>query len=179
MRFLHEHQRGKFKCPHKGCQKEIDKLDVITDFSTFPRETHYACPYCKLKIIMVKKGSQVVEVKTTEQPKVFYLPSENTLEPVQKEEKDTLKITSNENSDEICSDNKTPSDVRESKEKSKEEIDQFSGFQCSYHFGYLCEKNKNDSIPETCFGCPRSIDCMLIEFNKSQESLEEIKKWYF
>ena len=178
MRFLHELQKGKFKCPHKGCEKEFDKLTVITDSSMIPRETHYACPYCNSRLEIVTKDSRVIGVNTTEHTKVFYLPAESTRGVAQMEELNTLENTSNKKSDEKCSDNEMPFGVRESQETPKEKTEQFSEFQCSYHFGYLSEKNKNESIPETCFGCPRSIDCMLSEFNKSQESLTEIKKWY-
>ena len=50
MRFFHEHQNGKLKCPYKGCEKEFDKPTVITDTSIIPRQTHYACPYCMSKL---------------------------------------------------------------------------------------------------------------------------------
>jgi DNA-directed RNA polymerase subunit RPC12/RpoP len=178
MRFLHELQKGKFKCPHKGCEKEFDKLTVITDSSRIPRETYYACPYCNSKLEIGTKDQRVIGVNTIEHTKVFYLPAESTRETAQMEEPNTLEIISNKKSNETCSDNKISFGVHESRKAPKEKTDQFSEFQCSYHFGYLSDKNKNESIPETCFGCPKSIDCMLSEFNKSQESLTEIKKWY-
>jgi len=177
MRFLHNLQKGNFKCPHKGCKREFDKPTVITDSSKIPRETFYACPYCNSKLEIMTKGSQTIGVNTTQHNKVFYLPAEGTHRTAQMEELNTVEIYSNNKTDETCSDNEIAC-MHEDQYTSKEKTDQFSKFQCSYHFGYLGEKNKNESIPETCFECPRSIDCMLSEFNKSRESLTEIKKWY-
>jgi DNA-directed RNA polymerase subunit RPC12/RpoP len=178
MRFLNKLKKGNFKCPHKGCEREFNKPTVITDSYKIPRETHYACPYCNSKLEIVTKDSQAIGVNTAQNPKVFYLPAEGTRGTAQMEEINTVEIHSNKKADETCSDNETPVSVRQSQETPKEKTDQFSNFQCSYHFGYLSEKNRNESVPETCFGCPRSIDCMLSELNKSQESLAEIKKWY-
>jgi hypothetical protein len=178
MRFLHKFQKVRFKCLQKGCEKEFDKLTVITDSSKIPRETHYACPYCMSKFEIATKDSQVIGVNTTERPKVSYLSVESTRGTTQIEDLNNIEITSNKKPDEKYSENEAPFHGSENRETHKEKTDQFSEFQCSYHFGYLNEKNKNVSIPETCFECPRSIDCMLSEFKKSQESLEEIKKWY-
>jgi len=178
MRFLHNLQKGNFKCPHKGCKREFDKPTVITNSSKIPRETYYACPYCHSKLeIVTKDDPQAIGVNTTQHPKVFYLPAEGTHGTPQMEEQNTVEILPNNKTDEKCSDNEIAF-MHENQDTSKEKTDQFSKFQCSHHFGYLGEKNKNESIPETCFECPRSIDCMLSEFNKSQESLTEIKKWY-
>jgi hypothetical protein len=66
-----------------------------------------------------------------------------------------------------------------SKSTDKEQMGSSSGdFQCSYAFGYLSQRDKGEGIPETCFGCPKSIECMLSEYNRSKDSVEEIKKWY-
>ncbi len=65
--------------------------------------------------------------------------------------------------------------------KLQNEVDgkvQSSDSQCQYFFGYLSEKNKGKGVPEACFACPKSIECMLSQHSKSKESLEEIKKWY-
>lgn len=46
--------------------------------------------------------------------------------------------------------------------------------QCQYFFGYLSTKNKEEAVPETCFDCPKSIECMLKEYNSPKKSVEEI-----
>jgi hypothetical protein len=53
-----------------------------------------------------------------------------------------------------------------------------SSSECEYGFGYLSQREKGEAIPSTCVECPKSLDCMLAEYNKSRESVKEIKKWY-
>jgi hypothetical protein len=48
---------------------------------------------------------------------------------------------------------------------------------CQYYFGYLGNRQKNESIPETCLDCPNSLDCMLSK-HELRNSVQEIKKWY-
>ena len=75
MRFFHEHQTGKLKCPYKGCEKEFDKPTVITDTSVIPRQTHYACPYCMSKLEIATQNQKIISVKPTEYPIVFDSPA--------------------------------------------------------------------------------------------------------
>ena len=65
----------KLKCPYKGCEKHFDKPALLTDTTTFPRTTHYACPYCMSKIDILVDNLQVVEVKPTDYPTVFDSPA--------------------------------------------------------------------------------------------------------
>jgi hypothetical protein len=51
-------------------------------------------------------------------------------------------------------------------------------FQCSHYFGFLSEKKEGQEIPETCFECPKSVECLLSRCTKSEESIQEIKQWY-
>ena len=48
---------------------------------------------------------------------------------------------------------------------------------CQYGFGYLAQREK-EAIPDACIPCPRSVDCMLSEYHKSENAVKEIKKWY-
>jgi CxxC motif-containing protein len=178
MRFLHEHQKGKLKCPYKGCEKEFDKPTLTTDSSRIPRETHYACPHCMSNLNIVTKDSKVIGVNAAEQPNGFDLHAKSNRAQAQMHELNTLEITLNEKSGGTGSDYEMPFRVSERRKTPQEKAEQPSEFQCPFHFGYLNVKNKNESVPEKCFECPRSIDCMLSEFKKSQQSLEEIKKWY-
>ncbi|MEM1539602.1 MAG: hypothetical protein QXK33_04235 [Candidatus Bathyarchaeia archaeon] len=73
MRFFHHGE--KLKCPYKGCGKTFDKPALITDTSTIPRQTYYACPHCMSKIDIVTDNMKVVEVKPVEYPKVFSSPA--------------------------------------------------------------------------------------------------------
>ena len=49
---------------------------------------------------------------------------------------------------------------------------------CQYYFGYLSQREKGEEIPISCIECSKSLDCMLAEYHKSKESVEEIRKWY-
>ncbi|HEY4675445.1 MAG TPA: hypothetical protein VIH48_05270 [Candidatus Bathyarchaeia archaeon] len=74
MHHLHVHDE-KLKCPYKGCEKHFDKPTVLTDSSTIPRETYYACPYCMSKLNITVNNMKIVSVKSTEYPKVFDSPA--------------------------------------------------------------------------------------------------------
>jgi DNA-directed RNA polymerase subunit RPC12/RpoP len=65
----------KLKCPYKGCAKSFDKPTVLTDSSTIPRQTYYACPYCMSKIDIIVEKMKIVGVKPTEYPKVLDSPA--------------------------------------------------------------------------------------------------------
>jgi DNA-directed RNA polymerase subunit RPC12/RpoP len=72
----HFHLHGeKLKCPYKGCGKSFDKPTVLTDSSSMPRETYYACPYCMSKLDVIVENMKLVGVKTTDYPKVFDSPA--------------------------------------------------------------------------------------------------------
>ena len=72
---LHSHAQ-KVRCPYKGCGKSFEKPTVLTDSSTVPRQTYYACPYCMSKIdITVDEKMKLVGVKTAEHPQVFDSPA--------------------------------------------------------------------------------------------------------
>ena len=37
-------------CPYSGCGRSFEKPVLITDCSKLPREMHYACPHCLLRL---------------------------------------------------------------------------------------------------------------------------------
>ncbi|MBX5328903.1 MAG: hypothetical protein QHH18_06775 [Candidatus Bathyarchaeota archaeon] len=65
----------KLKCPYKGCGKTFEKPTVLTDSSTIPRQSYYACPYCNSKLDIIVENMKIVSVKPTEYPKVFDSPA--------------------------------------------------------------------------------------------------------
>jgi hypothetical protein len=71
---FHCHEE-KLKCPYKGCGKTFDKPAVLTDYSTIPRQTYYACQYYMSKLDTVVENMKIVDVKSTEYPKVFEPPA--------------------------------------------------------------------------------------------------------
>jgi DNA-directed RNA polymerase subunit RPC12/RpoP len=74
MPLLHGHDE-KLKCPYKGCEKSFEKPAVLTDASTMPRQTYYACPYCMSKLDILVDKMKIVSVKPTEYPNVFDSPA--------------------------------------------------------------------------------------------------------
>jgi DNA-directed RNA polymerase subunit RPC12/RpoP len=69
---LHE---DKLKCPYSGCGKSFEKPAVLTDSSTIPRRTYYACPHCQSKIDILTENLKIVQVKPAEYPRVFDSPA--------------------------------------------------------------------------------------------------------
>ena len=103
-----------------------------------------------------------------------------TVEPAQMEEPNIVEVKVNKEST-VTGDYDLPftlGNSDEHKETVKEQKGQSSDFQCKYYFGYLSQRNKEEVIPETCFGCLKSIECMMSEYNKTKETIDEIKKWY-
>jgi len=103
-----------------------------------------------------------------------------TVEPAQMEEPNIVEVKVNKEST-VTGDYDLPftlGNSDEHKETVKEQTGQSSDFQCKYYFGYLSQRNKEEVIPETCFGCLKSIECMMSEYNKTKETIDEIKKWY-
>ncbi len=74
MPHLHFHDE-KLRCPYDGCGKSFEKPSILTDSSTMPRETYYACPYCQSKLDILVEDLKIVGVKPTEYPKVFESPA--------------------------------------------------------------------------------------------------------
>jgi len=48
---------------------------------------------------------------------------------------------------------------------------------CQHWFGFLCQKDKKESVPPECVECEKVIDCMLNPQYDSR-AVSEIKKWY-
>ncbi|HTY75583.1 MAG TPA: hypothetical protein VMD05_08460 [Candidatus Nanoarchaeia archaeon] len=69
----HSHGQGdKLKCPYNGCGKAFDKPTVLTDRSSIPRSSYYACPFCMSKIDIVTENMHVVDVKPVEYPPTVF-----------------------------------------------------------------------------------------------------------
>ena len=73
---LSRHSEEKLRCPYKGCEKTFEKPTVLTNSSTVPRESYFACPFCMSKIDIVTDNMKVVDVKPVDYPaKVFDSPA--------------------------------------------------------------------------------------------------------
>jgi hypothetical protein len=60
----------------------------------------------------------------------------------------------------------------------EDKVNHLSDQVCKFYFGYLGKREKGEGIPETCLECNKSLDCMLSEYYKSEDTVAEIKKWY-
>ena len=97
------------------------------------------------------------------------------------EEPNIVEINVNKRSGVLGSDYDLPFSLGNNDEQQKtveDHASESSDFRCHYYFGYLSQRDKEEVIPETCFGCLKSIECMMSEYNKPKETVEEIKKWY-
>ena len=125
----------------------------------------------------VKEILETIVRAQVEEPQV----EEPQDEEPQDEEPNIVEINVNKRSGVMGSDYDLPFSLGNSDEQQKtvkDQASQSSDFRCSYYFGYLSQRNKEEVIPETCFGCLKSIECMMSEYNKPKETVEEIKKWY-
>jgi hypothetical protein len=65
----------KLRCPYKGCEKLFDRPTMITDTSTIPRRTYFACPHCMSKLDIVTENNKIISITPTEYPTVFDSPA--------------------------------------------------------------------------------------------------------
>jgi DNA-directed RNA polymerase subunit RPC12/RpoP len=65
----------KLRCPYDGCGKKFEKPTVLTDFSTVPRSSYYACPHCMSRLDITMDGMKIKEIKPTDYPRVFDSPA--------------------------------------------------------------------------------------------------------
>ena len=71
---IHHHVE-KLRCPYSGCGKKFERPTILTDSSTMPRQTFYACPHCMSKIDIMTENLKVVGIKAMEYGKVFDSPA--------------------------------------------------------------------------------------------------------
>jgi len=72
---FHLHHAEKLKCPYKGCGKHFERPTILTDSSTMPRQTFYACPHCMSKIDIKTENLKVIGIEPMEYGKVFQSPA--------------------------------------------------------------------------------------------------------
>ncbi|HDI06825.1 MAG TPA: hypothetical protein ENF76_00465 [Candidatus Bathyarchaeota archaeon] len=55
-------RKHRFICPNDECRKGFDKPIMLTDTLSIPRQTYYACPYCKSKLEIVVENEKVLKI---------------------------------------------------------------------------------------------------------------------
>lgn len=174
-------EKGKHSCSNPNCGKIFSRPKVIK---------YYVCPSCQT----------LIDISTQRVPD-HGAPNKKSIERVRKQEfksEPTLnQLVSNdempqskENTVDEAIDLKLefitecePIDISSMEEKVQLAVEGRKAlselnFQCSHYFGFLSEKKEGQEIPETCFECPKSVECLLSRCTKSEESIQEIKQWY-
>lgn len=179
MNTVEENGKESYCCPNPNCGKVFSKPKIIK---------YYVCPTCQT---LIDIPSQMIPDQPSciseqdEKVKELDPESEHCLNQSASDEKAPCseKNIENGNNDFQHIHNKEQDLVDiDSLEKKVQlavegKIELESEYKCAYYFGYLGIR-KEKGIPETCFACPKSVECMLVEINSSEETIQEIKKWY-
>jgi len=177
--------KEKHNCSNPNCRKVFSRPKVIK---------YYVCPSCQtlIDIPTQRIPERAAPIKKPVSPaKTEEVKSEPTLAQLVSNDEVAL---SNENainetvdlrSDFVaeCVPTDSSSDSSSLEEKVQLAVEGRKAlselnFACNYYFGFLGEKKQGQQIPETCFECPKSVDCLLSKCVKSEESIQEIKQWY-
>ena len=174
-------EKGKHSCSNPNCGKVFSRPKVIK---------YYVCPSCQTLIDIptqkipdhvtpFKKSIERVRKQDPESELNLnqLVPNDKTAQSKENATNETLDlklefITECESIDTSSLEKKVQLAVEGRKVLSE------LNFQCSHYFGFLSEKKEGQEIPETCFECPKSVECLLSRCTKSEESIQEIKQWY-
>ena len=157
-------------CSNPNCRNVFSIPKVIK---------YYVCPICQTLVGMTSTDDKTAdeEYAPIEEPQAKKI----VAKPVQTQTP-TLKPTEPK----IVEPKIVEPEVKQSKPQTptpksivKEEKEGNPSDQvCRYYLGYLSQRDKGEGIPETCVECNKSLDCMLSEYYKSENTVAEIKKWY-
>jgi hypothetical protein len=148
----------RYHCSNPNCKSVFSRPKKII---------YYVCPTCQtlIEITAVKgqtvKAEEHVPIKESARRKKGESKEVEKPKQVQNQEPKPIEMAPTEQPSISEEEENTPSD---------------SG--CKHYFGYLSHRQKGEGIPNTCLDCPKSLDCMLSDYYKSKEPVEEIKKWY-
>lgn len=187
-------KKQKYYCSNPNCKQVFSRPKIIK---------YYVCPACQTLVDMNEaENAREIQValapqRSTKQKKPRIIEADNT------RELETIGIQT-EGSPSAPEEPSTSEEKREPSEKlmaleqaqAPQEImvaptptQQLSSAEtktvspsssgCRYGFGYLSRREKGEGIPDTCMECPKLLGCMLSKFYKKEESVKEIKKWYF
>ena len=173
--------KGKHNCSNPNCGKIFSRPKVIR---------YFVCPSCQT---LIDIPAQRIPDRAS--------PIKKPISPAKKEEaKSEPILTQLVSNDEMAHSNENamnephdlkldfvaecvPTDTSSLEEKVQLAVEGRKvlselNFECNFYFGFLGEKKEGHQIPETCFECPKSVDCLLSKCVKSEESIQEIKQWY-
>jgi len=58
------HNPRSLMCPYNNCAKKFGKLIMLTDATTIPRGTYYACPHCKSRVDIFVENQNLLSIKS-------------------------------------------------------------------------------------------------------------------
>jgi len=163
--------RKSYCCSNPTCKSVFSHPKIIK---------YYACPTCHTKVEMVDIENQTKIEQPIFKEKSIKL---ETLKPryIQTKEVETTRHISKTKSTKIKPKNSFIPEITVPKQNltiQTQESDSQSDSRCKHYFGYLCEREKGEGIPNECVECPKNLDCMLSKVHQSTKSVKEIKKWY-
>ena len=182
-------EKGKHSCSNPNCGKIFSRPKVIK---------YYVCPSCQTLIDIstqrvpdhgapVKKSiERVRKQEPKSEPTLNQLVSNDEMPQSKNDEMPQSKENTVDETIDLKLEFITecePIDTSSLEEKVQLAVEGRKvlselNFQCSHYFGFLSEKKEGQEIPETCFECPKSVECLLSRCTKSEESIQEIKQWY-
>ena len=130
---LVQHLNGDLTCPYSTCGQTFKQPVMVTDSPKLPRETHFACPHCMLKLeLQMEESSKSIPEYVylraiDDEASLFHFPSR----------------LRNENSEQAVSSTQA---TRPSK-------------TCRHYMGYLKELPTSVEIPNECAVCPKILQC--------------------
>ena len=182
-------EKGKHSCSNPNCGKIFSRPKIIK---------YYVCPSCQTLIDIstqrvpdhaapIKKSiERVRKQEPKSEPTLNQLVSNDEMPQANNDEMPQAKENTVDETIDLELEFITecePIDTSSLEEKVQLAVEGRKvlselNFQCSHYFGFLSEKKEGQEIPETCFECPKSVECLLSRCTKSEESIQEIKQWY-
>ena len=162
-----------YRCPNQECKKIFKKPIELKDLSESPPRIYPACPECgaDLRNFFGSRTENVLKMRN------------QYLSHAKKPEIKSIKKTADNKKIETQNQQKNQPSILEEKVPIAKPITDIKKPEatdhpeCKYYFGYLASREKDDEIPDTCLGCPKSLECMLSNL-KTKNSVNEIEKWY-
>ena len=189
------HKARKYSCSNPNCKRVFSRPKIIK---------YYVCPTCQTLVDNSNTGELVENESASKARKVLAQRRTKIVEPDVFQELGTLNIevvsdqpapeercaTSTEEKIELSEKVVNLEQVQPPQQKpielaslngiatvERKKLPE-SSLGCKHVFGYLGHRGKGEKIPDSCIECPVSLKCLLSDYYKSGESVDEISKWY-
>ncbi len=191
-----KHKVRKYSCPNPNCKTVFSRPKIIK---------YYVCPTCQTLVDESNIAEHLENDVASQRSKVARSRKPKTIEPSEFLQIGVLDVEETRSDQSeleelcvTCGDGETDASKKvvdlEPVQLPQQETTEFPqpkhiptvetekasepSLRCQYGFGYLSHRESGAGIPDTCIECPDSLNCMLSQYHKSGESVEEISKWY-